>query len=97
MPILFNPSDDGVTADSAVRHAPESPREDAMKCNGLQHNAAARDRAAKTAVHAGKRPAAGRRSGGLSPVRLFPIDVPPEGLQSGIDKSAGPLVTNDVR
>jgi len=55
-------TDDGVTADSAVRHAPESPREDAMKCNGLQHNAAARDRAAKTAVHAGKRPAAGRRS-----------------------------------
>src|SRR3989449_8098720 len=29
-------TDDGATADSAVRHVPESPREDATKCNTLQ-------------------------------------------------------------
>ncbi len=42
-------TDDGATADSAVQHAPESPREDAMKCNTLQQNAAISDPAAKSA------------------------------------------------
>src|SRR5436309_9715086 len=43
-------TDDSATADSAVRHVPESPREDATKCNTLQPNAATGDPAVKSAV-----------------------------------------------
>src|SRR2546425_6228472 len=43
-------TDAGATADSAVRHVPESPREDATKCNTLQQNAATSDPDVKSAV-----------------------------------------------
>ena len=38
------PTDEGAIADLAVRHDPESPRENATKCNTLQQNAALSDK-----------------------------------------------------
>ena len=38
------PTDEGAIADLAARHDPESPRENATKCNTLQQNAALSDK-----------------------------------------------------